>query len=253
MRGINSFVKDNIHNIVDKMFDKMTIKLLGDIPQLRNKKTILIGVNNNYTLANLFVSSLKSQNLLPSEEEALKSILSTAHSYIEALRNKTKADLTHHLDSYVMEQRTQKLPISSSQLKEIIKKHLIKSGKHINLIAGAEAVKTRNMGTALNIAKVGMANSEQDPNVFFVVLKDSSTCEECLRLHLMPDKITPRVWKLSEIGYVYHKKGENNPKISGLHVNCRCTLTYLAKGFGFKNGQVSYIGPDHNELQNQRS
>ena len=41
--------------------------------------------------------------------------------------------------------------------------------------------------------------------------------------------------------------------VGGLHDHCRCTLTYLAKSFGFKDGKVSYISADHNELEKQRS
>jgi hypothetical protein len=68
----------------------------------------------------------------------------------------------------------------------------------------------------------------------------------------MPDLVTPRVWKLSEIGFGYHKKGENNPKIAGLHPHCRCGLAFLAPGFGFKGGQVSWIGEGHDEYKAQR-
>ena len=72
-------------------------------------------------------------------------------------------------------------------------------------------------------------------------------------LHLLPDKKTPRLWKLSEIGHEYHKKGDPNPKLPGLHPNCRCKLTYLAQGFGFdKDGKVTWKGVDHDELEFQR-
>jgi hypothetical protein len=68
----------------------------------------------------------------------------------------------------------------------------------------------------------------------------------------MPDKITPRVWKLSEIKFSYHKKGESNPSISGLHPHCRCSLTFLSPNFGFRDGQVSFMGLGHNEYLKQR-
>ena len=39
---------------------------------------------------------------------------------------------------------------------------------------------------------------------------------------MLPDGITPRVWKMSEMGSGYHKKGDSSPKIGGLHPRCRC-------------------------------
>lgn len=36
----------------------------------------------------------------------------------------------------------------------------------------------------------------------------------------MPDGITPRLWKLSEVGSGYHRKGDESPKLGGLHPNC---------------------------------
>jgi hypothetical protein len=109
------------------------------------------------------------------------------------------------------------------------------------------------MGTAMQISKVGAANGEEDPTVFFIVTIDDVTGSEEFVLHLLPDRKTPRVWKLSEIGNEYHKKGDSNPKFAGLHPNCRCKLTYLAKGYGFNaDGKVTYIGKDHDEFAIQR-
>ena len=82
---------------------------------------------------------------------------------------------------------------------------------------------------------------------------DDVTGPEEFVLHLLKDRKTPRLWKLSEVGSDYHKKGDSEPKFAGLHPNCRCKLTYLAKGFGFDAaGEVKYIAPDHDEFKVQR-
>jgi hypothetical protein len=89
--------------------------------------------------------------------------------------------------------------------------------------------------------------------VFFIVTIDDVTGSEEFALHLLPDRKTPRLWKLSEIGHEYHKKGDNNPKLAGLHPNCRCKLTYLANGFGFdEDGKVTYKSSEYNALEEQR-
>jgi len=121
------------------------------------------------------------------------------------------------------------------------------------MIANSESNKTANVGTALQISKVGESNGEDDPTVFFIVTVDDVTGPEEFVLHLLKDRKTPRLWKLSEIGHEYHKKGDNNPKMAGLHPNCRCKLTYMARGFGFDDdGNVTYKSSDYDALKEQR-
>lgn len=47
----------------------------------------------------------------------------------------------------------------------------------------------------------------------------SHNCDICKSIHTLNVTI-PRLWYLSEIGHGYHKKGETNPKIGGLHPHC---------------------------------
>lgn len=251
MKGVTSITKEQINDVVETLFDKVAFHLLGNIPKLRNKKMAIFSSKPNYSLAQLFLSSLGSSPN-PNDQEALKNLLSTAHNYIEALKNKTQAKLTEGVEAYIKEQRSQGMTPSSEEIKNIMLKELKSAGNHVKLIGEAEATKARNMGKALQIAKVGASQGQRDPMCFFIVVRDGVTCPECIRLHLGPDKMTPRVWKLSELGFQYHKKGEQNPKIMGLHPNCRCSLTFLAENYGFKDGKVSFIGEGHNELEKQR-
>jgi hypothetical protein len=78
-------------------------------------------------------------------------------------------------------------------------------------------------------------------------------CDECKRIHLMPDKITPRAWKLSEVSAGYHKKGENFPCMSDLHPHGRCTMVTILPGYGFDaDGKVTYITHGYDILKEQR-
>jgi len=220
MRGISSSSKNKIHELIDDLFDKMTLQLVGEVPSLRNKKSIIFTSKPDLTLAHIFLKTLGSEKPLPQEREALKNLLSTAEEYVSSLRAKTKAQVTESIDSYVKEQYLKNEKPSTVEIKKIINENLEKAKNHFKTIAEAESTKARNMGKALQIGKVAASQGVSDPNVYYVVVRDGKTCSECVRLHLMPDLVTPRVWKLSEIGFGYHKKGENNPKIAGLHPHC---------------------------------
>ena len=121
------------------------------------------------------------------------------------------------------------------------------------VIMETESTIHRNTSIMDGIVRSNAAAGIEDPTVFFVTVNDQHRCDECTRLHVQPDGITPRVWKLSELGAGYHKKGEENPKIGGLHPHCRCVLTTLLRGYGFSGaGRVQYIRPGHDEFAAQR-
>jgi len=86
-----------------------------------------------------------------------------------------------------------------------------------------------------------------------VVIKDKDLCPECARLHLLEDGVTPRVWLLSDVGHAYHKRGEPNPKMGGLHPHCRCSMVTLMPGYGFVAGRVGYIAKGHDQLEHQKT
>lgn len=230
----------------------MSLQLLGEIPSLKNKKSIIFTSKPDLTLAHLFVRSLESDNLLPAEEEALKNLLSTAEEYISSLRSKTKAQVLERVESYVKEKNLKREKPSTVDMKNHISDVFVKAKSHMKTIAEAESTKARNMGRALQIGKVAASQGEKDPSAYFVVVRDGKTCSECIRLHLQEDGVTPRVWKLSEIKFSYHKKGENNPSIAGIHPHCRCSLVFLPKGYGFKEGKVDWISEEHDEYLKQR-
>ena len=120
-------------------------------------------------------------------------------------------------------------------------------------IVETEATHTRNVGVLEGISRVNAAAGIEDAHIFFVVVRDSDLCSECKRLHLMEDGKTPRLYRLSEVGAGYHKKGQDDPKIGGLHPNCRCSITTLMPGYGFNSaGLVVYKSRGWDELKHQR-
>jgi hypothetical protein len=58
MRGISSATKGVLDRVVDELFDRVAINMLGKIPAYRNKKAILFSSNPTQTLAKLFIEAL---------------------------------------------------------------------------------------------------------------------------------------------------------------------------------------------------
>lgn len=253
MIGLSSQSKEEVANVVESMFDNIALQFIGDIPKLKNKKMLVISSKRNFGLGHLFVQSMQNRNPNPVESDVLKSLLESAYGYVESLKNRTKSNVTERIDGIVREAGLQGRQVSEAEIHEILAEELRKARTHMKAIAESEATKLRNLGTMMDISRVAANLGDDDPTVFFVVVKDGSTCKECLRLHLLPDQITPRLWKFSELKQGYHKRGEESPSAFGLHPHCRCTLTYLSSGFGFDGlGKVTYRKEDYNAYIRQR-
>lgn len=253
MIGLSSSGKETIGKLVEDMFDHLAIQFIGEIPRLKHKKLLIFNTKPSYGLANLFVEAMsnKSPNII--EQDALKSLLDSSYGYVDALKSKTRSNVTERVDSIVKEAKTRNEKVSQGQLDEVLADELARAKSHMTAIAESESTKVRNVGSAMEISRVAASNGDFDPSVFFVVVRDGELCKECKRLHLNDDG-TPRVWKFSELKQGYHKRSDDVPSAFGLHPHCRCTLTYLSEGFGFdKKGKVTYIRSGHDEHAKQRS
>ncbi len=253
MFGISSSGKEQIAKIIEDMFDSIALQFIGDIPKLKKAKSLVISSKRNLGLSNLFVQAMRNKAPNEIESDALKSLLESAFGYVESLKSKTKTNVTERIDGLAKEARMRNQKIDENEVNLVIAEEMAKAKSHMQAIAESEATKLRNLGTMMDISRVASSVGDNDPTVFFVVVKDGVTCKECMRLHLMPDQVTPRLWKFSELKQGYHKRGEDNPSAFGLHPHCRCTLTYLSQGFGFdKNGMLSYQGEDYSAYRSQR-
>jgi hypothetical protein len=253
MFGISSDQKEQINGIIDRMFDNIAIQFLGELPRLKSKKTITFNTRPDYSLSHLFVQALKNRKPTDTEKDMLKSILESAMNYVDALKNKTKASLTEKIDSLIREKNISKKSIAESDINDLIEEEMRKAKYQMKVIVEAESNKFKNLGTAMEITKVSSEIGDSDPTVFFQIVRDNKVCKECVRLHLMPDGVTPRLWKLSELKHDWHKRGENTPSINGLHPNCRCALSYLTKGFGFdQSGKLTYKSQNFDAYSKQK-
>lgn len=255
MAGLSSSGKERVRAAVERMFDEMALSLLGSLPSLRGKGKALVVSSGRpaWTLAHLFLQAMGGLRPNEVEQDALRGTLESARGYIEAVRAKTQSAVAEGLDAYLKESAALGTAPTEDGVREVFRREAEAARRKIEAVTAYEATRARNAGSAVGISRAAAAAGESDPVVFFVVVRDGKACAECTRLHLMGDGVTPRLWRLSELGHGYHKRGDESPKVGGLHPGCRCPLTYLARGYGFKGGRVAYVGDGHDELAAQRS
>lgn len=228
------------------------MNLLGIIPKTDNKKRIIFTSSKN-NLMSLFLDALGSKTPNKDEEQVLRNHLRVAAGYVDALKERTQSRIINQSNAYAQEQQLKKENVKLGKIKTILVSEIDKAQNHMKLIANAESQKIANTGTALQIQKVAASNGVEDPVVFFNVTIDDVTGPYEFILHLLPDRKTPRLWKLSEVISDYYSNGGQYPSLCGLHVNCRCKLTYLPNSFGFDDGGfIKWKGNGHDEFQSQR-
>jgi hypothetical protein len=253
MNGLSLKAFEAIEAMIKNRFDSISMKFLGMVPKKPKDKIVTFSTSSEPNMISLFLQALGSKQPNAIEEQTLKTMLRVSNGYLDALRDRTAAKIMHEIESQITNASLKNEKASTKKIDKIINKEMGRAGSHLKLIVNSESNKAANTGTALQISRMAEQKGEDDPTVFFIVTIDDVTGPEEFVLHLLPDGKTPRVWKLSELGAEYHKVGDPNPKLPGLHPNCRCKLTYMAPGWGFSSeGKVKFIGLDHDEFKHQR-
>lgn len=243
-----------IAQAVDALFNRAKARLLGPAAvKLWIGQSIGLRFPKELSLTGLYEAASNQEGIQP-REDILKSLLKVSGAYLDATRERAKAQTVQKVEAFLNDAqakgvKTNVRTVLGGQLTELWRDTI----SDVKRIVETETTIVRNTSIYDAIGRMSASIGEGDPTVFFVTVRDNSRCKECTRLHVQPDETTPRVWKQSELGSGYHKRGEEFPKIGGLHPHCRCMLTVLMKGYGFDgSGRVTYIGPDHDEYAAQR-
>jgi hypothetical protein len=241
-----------IERSVEVLFEKIRNHVMGD--KYPTGKRLYIAYKPDLTLKGIFNTAAAEEGVVPSED-VLKTLLKISNSYLDATKEKTTAKVVQSVQSFLQDAGNKGIETSvetvlGGKLYEVMGE----TTRDLKRIFETESTVIRNTSIMDGIVRSNAAAGIDDPTIFFVTVRDGVRCDECTRLHIQPDGTTPRVWKLSEVGSSYHKKGEEFPKIGGLHPHCRCVLTTLMPGYGFDGGgRVQYKSPGYDEYATQRA
>ena len=148
------------------------------------------------------------------------------------LKIKTSNNIIQRLEGVAREARIGNDKIEQNQIDIIIKEELDKAQSALYTIAMSESTKARNLGMTMDISRAAAADDEKDPTVGFAVIRDNTTCPICIKLCLMSDGVTPKLFKLSELSAGYYVRGEQFPSILGQHPHCFTGSQRIATDLG---------------------
>ena len=246
-----------IHSAVDALFKRAKQRLLGRSYQPKqliiSSNSSPVGFRHDLSIPGLFQSSSYAEGMKP-REDLMEHVVSTAEAYLDATQAKTKVQIINAVNSFITDaehsgKSVDPKVVLGGELAEVMRKVT----SDVNRIAATETTRTRNVGTIDAITKTNTLVGVSDPTVAFIPVKDQFLCSDCKQIHLIPDLLTPRVYKLSEVSAGYNKRGETNPCMSGLHPHCRCSCVTILPGYGFDgSGHVTYVSHGYDVFKEQR-
>lgn len=241
-----------IERAVENMFTKAKARFTGKIPP-GTPKGLILTLNPSFSINSLFKLAAKTEGV-KSNDELFGSITKIATNYLDAAKEKAKAKMLHQVQSFLTDAHNNNI---DTDVETVLNGKLTdlwgEITSDVKRIVATESTTTTNMSLMDAITKINAVRGITDPTVAFLCVHDASLCLECKKLHLLSNFKTPRVWKLSECGSGYHKKGDSNPKLAGLHPNERCYLITVMPGFGFNSsGMIEYISPGYDVFKDQR-
>jgi hypothetical protein len=179
----------------------------------------------------VFNSAATAEGFRPASD-VRDAILHVASGYLDAHEKLAQVQVVNAVQSWLSDAeksgvKTDVETVLGGELAELFSKITA----NVNRVVQTEVTRAGNAGTLDVVTKIATASGVDDPYVYFAGPNDQHTCEECDRLFFLADG-TPKVYRLSEVGHGYHKKGENSPKIGGCHPNCFTADTRLHTQYG---------------------
>lgn len=158
--------------------------------------------------------------------------------------------LSHHLDAKRAQAHTEVIRALADSRPDAMELAANKIKADAERLLETEATVARNLGALQAAGRHAELLGVEDPVVVFLVHRVGA-CQECVRLHQTASG-EPRAWLQSELGTGYHRRGEDNAKVGGLHPRCRCSLVYVPPGYGYRGGKLSFMSKDYSLLADQR-
>lgn len=241
---------DRVESGIDRLFQRIKDRFLGP---LAGPKRLIVGYNRDLSLPGIYAGAHINERSTP-DQETLNGLIRVADNYLEAEKAKAKAKAVNAVQAFTANQAYYDQDPAGIQttLLDTLSDVFGEAKRNVARIVDSETQRAKNTGTLEGVVRANSAMGVEDPSVMFIVVRDGVLCKECIRLHLMPDKVTPRLWYLSEVEHGYHVHGEDHPSIAGEHPNCRCVLSTLLPGFGFRGAEITWVGTDHLEIETQR-
>src|SRR5271165_561631 len=154
MFGLSSSGKEQVSALIEEMFDRLALELIGATPSIRGRKAFLISSRKDFGLPELFVQAMANKPPNSLESDAMRGFLESATGYIDSLKSKTMANVTEQIDALARESNARDTKMLKEDVDAIFSEQMRKAKAAMKAIAESEATKMRNAGALMNISRL---------------------------------------------------------------------------------------------------
>jgi hypothetical protein len=247
-----------VRSVVGDIFNRAKRRLFGrdftdDSKDIKfNVITRPIEHRSDLSMRGIFEAAARAEGM-PPNEKLYQSLEKGVEDYLDAHQQLAEARVLNAVQAYMHDADHGKTAADPDKvLKNVLEETFGKVKEDVGKVVDTEATKVRNYSTLDAISKLNSAVGVDDPTVYFAGPSDGNTCKDCMRLFFLEDKLTPRVWKVSELKNGYFKRGDTCPCVGATHPHCRHSLCSVLLGYGFVGGALTYIEPGYDVYKEQR-
>lgn len=279
-----SFSPKRVNTKVDKIVRKYTVLLryltLGPASLKKSELKMLIQegllspkfyqptIGDTYLEAH--VDLLRDTSRKTVRSSALKYLKEHAGQFIDKFATKASTDIGTIINQNLLIHNQQMKSVTKDTLASGVATH--KAAKRIaqelraktkdlykdwDRVVTTEMAQAQNLGALDAITENSKGKAHNEIYVYKIGVIDDKRCKVCEKLWTLPDGVTPKVYRLSELtanGTNYGKKTADwKATVETTHPNCRDFLMELPISWGFQNGALTYIKEGWNECKKQRN
>ncbi len=220
-RILPNSAKALISDELAKVFERLKIRLLSPIykPSIDLKEEVKR--DKLLSLPGMYFSSYEqmSPETRPSMD-ALKKLAKLAEQYIDAQQEKLRARAVEEVERALQDASIKEDYNYEKELGEALYNVFDQAQGATKQVLETELQRVKTIGLQEGTLDLLERQGISDPTVAFLPKMDTYTCEHCKEMYLLPDLITPRVYKLSELKSGNFNKKDPSPHMAPLHPNC---------------------------------
>jgi hypothetical protein len=248
-----------IDNAIEALFNRLKARFLGKKPEPKQIRFSVTGYDKalqhreDLSMPSIFEDAARAEGVKPNLR-LQSAVMGSVEQYLDAHRELAKAKVKNVVQDVLTNAEHAKEDVNiqkvlRTELRNVMNDVVDKVGGVID----TETSKAKNLSSLDAISKVSTLVEIDDPTIAFIGPNDKYCCKDCQRLYFMPDGVTPRVWKLSELKSGYGHHGEEVPSTAGQHSRCRHSSITIMPGFGFDSGgKITYKTPGYDVFNDQR-
>ncbi len=227
---------------IAKVFERLKIKLLN--PYYKPKIDLGKEVKHDKFLSmpGLYYSAYVSANAdSKPTQEALKGLMRVTENYIDNAQDRAKIRAIEAVENTVRDAQAKPDYDYEEELNDALVSVFDQTHGETKTILESELQRVKTIGLQEGTLDILEKRGITDPTIAFLTRHDSFVCKYCREMYTLPDGVTPRVYKLSELKSGYFNRKNPEPHLAPLHPNCFLTTdgrVYTDKGWK----PLKYVG-----------